>query len=243
MDVPEASKHVKKSTSQKLEDQKKVIKRKNLVFLPSLLPLPWNWILLSPDVRAASQKTNQKTTTLASPDVHLYSHASLGMCVVGSWKIADCCCFCIPTWCCASYLLIAIYKGLGGWGPPPSIFDLGLHGVAMGGGGDGAQPGPSGTTHLFFVWDAICVAWRWIILWKWDKWLVCKAIRRWAINGPRMSSREVREGVDGDDKPNQRRFWLWVKSHSWPQRVRFISSGGLRDRYWTAPASFFWSVW
>lgn len=61
MDVPEAGKHVKKSTSQKLEDQKKVIKRKNLVFLPSLLPLPWNWILLSSDVWAASQKTNQKT--------------------------------------------------------------------------------------------------------------------------------------------------------------------------------------
>lgn len=46
MDVPEAGKHVKKSTSQKLEDQKKVIKQKNLVMPSFSLPLEIGFLYL-----------------------------------------------------------------------------------------------------------------------------------------------------------------------------------------------------
>lgn len=41
MDVPEAGKHVKKSTSQKLEDQKKVMmQKKSCFFASAALKLP-----------------------------------------------------------------------------------------------------------------------------------------------------------------------------------------------------------
>lgn len=54
MDVPEAGKHGKKSTSQKLEDQKKV--GKTFLLFSFWLSLPWNLLLLSPAVCAAFPK-------------------------------------------------------------------------------------------------------------------------------------------------------------------------------------------
>lgn len=74
MDVPEAGKHVKKSTSQKLEDQKKVIW---FFFLLYFRCLEIGFFYLLMFVLLLKKQTNQKT--LAFPDVHLYSHASLGM--------------------------------------------------------------------------------------------------------------------------------------------------------------------
>lgn len=107
MDVPEAGKHVKKSTSQKLEDQKKVMQKIFFFFFFfgfRFFKFVFIYVLMF--VLLLQQKQQHGS---AFPDVHLYSHASLGMWVGGSFFFFNnCCCFCIPTWCCASYLLIAI---------------------------------------------------------------------------------------------------------------------------------------
>lgn len=71
MDVPEAGKHVKKSTSQKLEDQKKVIKQKNLILPSFSLQLEIGFFYLLMFVLLLQKKTTHLWLFLMSICIHM----------------------------------------------------------------------------------------------------------------------------------------------------------------------------
>lgn len=177
MDVPESSKHGKKSTSQKLEDQKKVGKS-SVFILPSLLSNALLFIFsccVCVCMRAAFFFFNKRRFALASAGFQLQMHVEAkGMKVCLSpgllfsllegehvGPIATV--VWIPSSSCAPYLLIAIYKETRGWGEkvefvlPLSVFSLSSWHMWRGSGHGPPQPPPTGNTYLLSVWDAFCV--------------------------------------------------------------------------------------
>lgn len=111
MDVPEAGKHVKKSTSQKLEDQKKVI-----IFFFALSLCCCGTFLFFYLVMFVLPREDKKNN-LAWVFLFCIHIPALGCETRGKQLLLYNCCFCIATWCCVSYVLIAIYKDLGACGP------------------------------------------------------------------------------------------------------------------------------
>lgn len=189
MDVPEAGKHGKKSTSQKLEDQKKVGK---LLLFFSFFFSTFAALKFASFMSCCScwySKNRQLWLLLMSICICTVALGCYGVVQL------SCCLFekkkkqnvfpvaaavvvvvvCFPTCSFASYLLIAIYKDLGdgvSLSSVSSVFHLDLHAAAMG----RARHSPSGNTYLFFICDAIYAHWKWVIPRKLDKWFVCKTI-------------------------------------------------------------------
>lgn len=150
MDVPEGSKHGKKSTSQKLEDQKKVGKLPCFLFFFTcsatkcssfIFCRVWMCVLLF-----------QKWSTLAFVGFQLYVCGNQGMkvcCSPGLFSSQKgehvgpiAAVVWIPTCSFAPYLLIAIYKDVGGWGflSPLSVSSLSSWLTWCGGGQGPPQP-------------------------------------------------------------------------------------------------------